>query len=43
MKAIIALVFVSAGFVAFAGTNGGNAIADAAETRDQQLQEAMNF
>jgi hypothetical protein len=43
MKAIIALVFVSAGFVAFAGTNGGNAIADAAEARDQQLQEAMNF
>lgn len=43
MKAIFALVFVFAGFVAFAGADGGNAIADAAEARNQQLQEAMNF
>lgn len=43
MKAIIALVFVFAGFVAFAGTDGGNVIAGAAEARERQLQKIMDL
>ena len=43
MKAIIALVIVFAGFVAFAGTDGGNVIAGAAEARDQQLKEILDL
>lgn len=43
MKTIFALVFVFAGFVTFAGMDGGNTIAEAAESRNQQLQEVMNF